>query len=427
MGSNFSWEQGFNNPLVLGKIAACRKIGKDARISFDAADYHFWLPVLESAVRASEKVGQLKHRCVEQALNDAVLTLKDCDAFLRRCDKAFTQLSSRAKTDFVMVSSVTYTGLRLFSGMKDGDVRLQWQPSQKSNFMRGVRQSRDDLSDVLRSHKISQASEGLTNVLAHVSAFDAHEAHAVATDSIDTLRGMLNLFVNSKRGVNPFSRMSAPHAVNRFRSGPYRTVHNVDGSIATKTFWYEHRWLHETPTVRFKDGKTKKFNQNLKGWWRKLQDNPLSNHIRSGLLRYCRALDQHDAEAALLGMWGALESLTGTQRDKYEVTVSRTALLFLDKETARQIAHHVRLRRNSSIHAVRTLNQEEADAILIHAETLVSRVLFFCLSEGKRFVDENELFNFLDLTLSEAKLRRTIALSKFSVEYHSRKPIPASE
>jgi hypothetical protein len=345
MGRNFNWEQGFNNPLVLGKIAACRKIEKDARVSFNSAEYHFWLPVLESAVRVSDKVGQLKHRCIEQAVGDAALTLKECDAFLRRCEKAFSQLSSRAKTDFVVVSSVTYTGQPLFSRMKDGTVRLQWQLSSKSKFMRGVRKSRENLSTVLLSHKIPREPAELTNVLARVSAVDAHDADAIATDSIDTLRGMLNLFVNSSRGVNPFSMLSRPHAVNRFRIGPYRTVHNVDGSLATETFWYEHRWLHETPTVQFKEGGTKKFNESLKGWWAKLQNNPLSSHIRLGLLRYCRALDQHDAEPALLGMWGALESLTGTQRDKYEVTVNRASQLFVDKEIARQVAHHVRLRR----------------------------------------------------------------------------------
>src|SRR5205085_574672 len=148
-----------------------------------------------------------------------------------------------------------------------------------------------------------------------------------------------------------------------------------------------------------------KFKRNLQGWWAKLQHNPLRNHIKQGLLRYCRALDLHDAEPALLEMWGALESLTGTQREKYDVTIDRAVKLFVDREDARQIAHHVRLRRNSTIHAARTLNRQEADAILVHAEKLVSRVLFFCLSEGRRFQDQSELFNFLELSLNKTTLK----------------------
>jgi hypothetical protein len=286
--------------------------------------------------------------------------------------------------------------------------------------MRVARKMREGLADIRRNHNVPEEPTEITNLLVRVSAYDPHHAHDIATDSMDNLRGMLNLFVNSNLSVNPFSRLGRPHAVNRFRQGPYRTVHKADGSLATETFWYEHRWLHESPTVKFKGGVTDKFKKNLQGWWAKLQHNPLRNHIRQGLLRYCRALDLHDAEPALLGMWGALESLTGTQREKYDVTVDRAVQLFLNRDDARQVAHHVRLRRNSTIHAARTLNREEADAILVQAEALVSRVLFFCLRDGKRFVNETELFSFLDLSLDKTALKRKVALSKFFVEYHDR-------
>jgi hypothetical protein len=102
------------------------------------------------------------------------------------------------------------------------------------------------------------------------------------------------------------------------------------------------------------------------------------------------------------------------------VTVDRTVRLFLDRDDARQVAHHVRLRRNSTIHAARTLNQQEADTILVQAETLVSQVLFFCIRDGKRFVDKSELFSFLDLSLDKTTLRRKVALSKFFVQYQER-------
>jgi hypothetical protein len=420
MNARFKWEPGFNNPLVLGKIVDCRNIAQDGRVSFNSHDYHFWLPVLESAVRASACVGHLKHRCIVQAVSDASLTLKDCEAFLQRCEKAYDQLSSRPKARFVVVMSMTYSGQPLFTRMTDGDACIQWQSNPNSKFMRVARKMREGLADIRRNHNVPEEPTEITNLLVRVSAYDPHHAHDIATDSMDNLRGMLNLFVNSNLSVNPFSRLGRPHAVNRFRQGPYRTVHKADGSLATETFWYEHRWLHESPTVKFKGGVTDKFKKNLQGWWAKLQHNPLRNHIRQGLLRYCRALDLHDAEPALLGMWGALESLTGTQREKYDVTVDRAVQLFLNRDDARQVAHHVRLRRNSTIHAARTLNREEADAILVQAEALVSRVLFFCLRDGKRFVNETELFSFLDLSLDKTALKRKVALSKFFVEYHDR-------
>lgn len=315
---------------------------------------------------------------------------------------------------------MTYSGQALFGRMIDGDVAIEWQPTSRTKFMRAARKAREGLARIRKSHGVPEEPENITHLAVHTSAYDPYDAHTVATDTVDSLRGLLNLLVNWNLSVNPFSRLSRPHAVNRFRSGPYRTVHNIDGSLATETLWYEHRWLHEVPVIKFKTGDVEKFTRNIRVWWRRLQKNSLREHVREGLLRYCRALDLHDAEPTLLDLWGALESLTGTQREKYDVTVGRTVQLFFDRDDARQIAQHVRFRRNSTIHAARTLNREEADATIVHAEFLVSRILFFCLEHGNRFADISELFQFFDLRLDDATLKRKIAISKFFVEYQQR-------
>src|SRR5689334_17341488 len=104
----FSWESGFDNPRILGHVAACRKIGSDGGVSFNAYEYGFWLPVLESAIRVHEDVGQeLKHRCISEAMSDPTLTLKGCMAFLQRCEKAYERLTARPKRKFVVVFSIT--------------------------------------------------------------------------------------------------------------------------------------------------------------------------------------------------------------------------------------------------------------------------------------------------------------------------------
>lgn len=417
---HFGWESGFDNLRVLRELAACRKIGADGRVAFASYEYRFWLPVLETAVRAQEDVGQqLKHICVSEAVNDSALTLKDGAAFLERCETAYERFTARPKQNFVVVASMTYAGDALFSRIVDGDVCIRWQTKPTSKFMRNVRESRNGLAKERQKYNVADQPSDFTTLFIDVSAYDVHDAHTLAIDSLDCLRGMLNLFVNSNRGVNPFGILLRPHAFNRFRVGPYRTVHKPDGTLATEIFWYEHRWLHETPLVKF--DKTEKFRKNLQKWWTKLQRSPLRPHIKQGFLRYCRALDLHDPEPSLTEMWGALETLTGTQREKGDLTVDRTVQLFIDRDEARQVANHIRVRRNSTVHAARTLNQHEADAILVHAETLASRVLFFCLEEGKRFTDRSEFYNFLDLRLDAAKLKRTMALSKFLVQYQSRK------
>jgi hypothetical protein len=89
---------------------------------------------------------------------------------------------------------------------------------------------------------------------------------------------MLNLLVNSTRGINPFGRhFHTPHAVNRFRRGPYQTLHNADGTLAVDMFWYEPRWQHDFETVKFQDS-ADNWKKVLCDAWSKFQRNPLTLH-----------------------------------------------------------------------------------------------------------------------------------------------------
>ena len=76
----------------------------------------------------------------------------------------------------------------------------------------------------------------------------------------------------------------------------------------------------------------------------------------------------HDAEPSLTEMWGALESLTGTQNEKGDLTVGRTVQLFRDRDDARQVANHIRVRRNSTIHAARSVVLEVRGELTVLAD-----------------------------------------------------------
>jgi hypothetical protein len=414
----FEWRNGFDSSLILAKFASIRKIDNSRSCSFDAFEYAFWLPILKTAINAESNIGSLADRCIRSALSDAKLTLNNPATFLERCERAYDKLATPQKTKFVVYSTVTYTGQKPINWLKLGDIRIQWQPSEKSKFSRTSLKARESLSHLLKSRRVSNQTNGLTVVLVHLSAQNANEAQQRATDAFDLVRGLLNLLVNSSRSINPFAELTPPHAINRFRRGPFHTVHKQDGNLALEMFWYQPRWEHEHQSVKFKD--VESYRRSVVKWWEKIERNPLRNHIRSGLLRYCRALDQHEFDAALLEMWGALEFLTGTQNEKYDVTVSRIERLFKDREDARLIANHVRIRRNLSIHAAKSLEVSESDAVLMHADILVRQILFFCIRESGRFSNKDELFEFLDVSYDERAFKRKIRLSKFFFEYQKR-------
>ncbi|QWG13649.1 hypothetical protein KMZ29_02615 [Bradyrhizobium sediminis] len=409
--AQFDWERGFNRNLILGKLKEARK--PDGR-SFDAGEYEYWLPVLSSAIRSKREAEPLKAKCIRASLSDASLTLNDPDAFIVRCDQEFERLSKRPLSKFILYTTVTYSGPKLIDWIGDDNARIYWQPSMSGNFMRKAKKAQKVQEYHRKANKVAAEHDALTPIIVHVFAYDAFDAFERANDYVDRFRGMLNLLINSGNSINPFGRLAAPHAVNKFRRGPFHSIHRPDGSLATETFWYEPRWAHNASSVEFKDPPD--YRRSLQRWWRKLQENPMREFISDALLRYCRALDLHEADASLLGMWQVLEKVTGT--DKYDLLIDRLVRLFRDHEDAREIANHVRLRRNQTVHSTHNISRE-AGAILMQTEMLASQAIFFYLENAAKFENQREIFDFLDLPLDRQKLRRQRKISDFFVRYQS--------
>jgi hypothetical protein len=413
MPKHFNWKSGCNRNLLLSKIANARTV-ESGGCSFNSAKYEFWLPVLSSAVQTDVAAASLKDRCISQSLSDASLTLNDPDAFLLRCEHAYDVLSGRPKSAYLLYTTITYSGPKLIDWIKDDSHKIVW-PSKTAKLIRKAVDARNDLEFYRTNAKVASEGDGLTPLLVHVSGYDALDAFETANDCIDRFRGMVNLLVNSTNTINPFGRLAQPHAVNRVRRGPMHTVHHPDGSLATETLWYEPRWVHDQPTVKFTDSQN--FARKLRGWWGKLQDNPIRDFTGDALLRYCRALDLHEADAALLGLWQVLERMTGT--DRYDHLVSRITRLFRDHEDAREIANHLRIRRNQTVHSAHNI-QGEAHVILHQAELLAGQILFFCLKNGGKLESHGELTEFLDLPLDERKLARHRQLTDYFIKYQNR-------
>jgi len=414
MPKHFQWQRGVNRNLILGKLKTIRK---DDGHSFDATAFTFWLPVLNSAIRTTREAERLKDACIRSSLSDASQKLNDPDAFTLRCDEEFERLSKRPQSKFILFTTITYSGPKLIDWIADDNARIYWQPSSNGNFMRKALKAQEAQEFRRKAYKISTDDVHLCPILVHVSAYDAFDAFEKANDCIDRFRGMLNLLINSTDGVNPFARLMPPHAVNKFRRGPFHSMHHPDGSLATETFWYEARWAHNYPSVKFADPPD--YKRSLHRWWRKLQENHMREFISDALLRYCRALDLHDPDASLLGMWQVLEKVTGS--DKYDLLIDRLVRLFRDHEDARAIANHIRLRRNQTVHSALNISRE-ANSILVQVETLASQVIFFYLKNAAKFENLEEIFDFLDLPLDQQKLKRQQDLSNFFIQYQTRKP-----
>lgn len=404
---SFRWEAGFDPGFILRKIDKVRTV-KDGRSSFSAFEYEFWLPVLNSAVVASGRGKALKSSVITKALSDGLYDLKQpAEQFLALCETKLSQITSAQLNDYVVFCLVTHKGPRLLTEIKDGDTRIVWDPPKSNQFYKAALATRqsDTLQSVKHSCGVNDDREGLVPVLIFVRALNPRSAYEIGVDALDHLRGIINLLINSQRQINPMAALSSspPHAINRIRRAPYQTVHKLDGTFAAEMIWYEPRWSHAAKAITF-SGSIAAHRKTIMKWWRNSKIGPLGELLSEGYVRYCRALDNHDRDVSLTELWSSLELLLGTYKN--DELVSRIVRLFEDETTARQLAEHIRVRRNATIHAGSGPDHLEADTVVMQAQRLVARTLTFLTNDHVPFKSAREFYQFLDLPLNSNELKR---------------------
>ena len=430
MSAHFSWENGFNPTLLLEKLTETRKV-VDQRVELDSFASSFWTPILSSAVRASTEAAALKDTCIKNAIFNPDSKLSKPAQFIKECEKAFKQLVGRPTERFFLFCSVTYEGKRLFETLVDPICTLTWAPAPSCQRYKRALLEREKISDLIKRYSVDQPSTGLTDVLVEVKAASAREAAEIALDAIDRFRGIINLLANNNAHRLLRFGTTTQHAVNRFRRGPFATIHKNDGELATEIVWYEPRWFHNERTIEFSPAQ-KELQKDIRRWWKRARNGPLAEHIGIGLIRYCHALDDHDLSLSMLRLWATLEMLTATTNAKYDITVNRIVRLFSDNEDARQVAEHIRKWRNANVHTATVPDGWDIDAIIHHAELLCSKLLQFCLVEGSKFSDVSELCSFLDSDLDLASLKRKRRIANSFMAFRNRiapdgkKPRPQS-
>jgi hypothetical protein len=295
----------------------------------------------------------------------------------------------------------------LFNEIIDNDIRIVWDPPKRSRIYRLALAARtaDTLKNVKANCGVCDEDKGLTTVLIFVRALNSLIAHEMAVDALDALRGIINLLINAQRTINPMPALSSapPHAINRIRRAPYETVHKSDGTLAVEMVWYEARWTHNSKPIAFIEPISKHRKVILR-WWRNMKRSPMAELLSEGYVRYCRALDNHDRDVSLMECWSALEMLLGTYKN--DELVSRVVRLFEDEAISKQLAEHIRVRRNATVHAGSGPEHLEADTIVMQAQRLVARTLTFLTNEAKPFKTQKEIYQFLDLPMNSKELER---------------------
>lgn len=404
----FEWRPGYDQNLILKNIRELRKESPTG-VAFEATKLGMWFSILKTAITPCPTMGlsfdtaeRLKRSCLRKAIFDGGAHCLNGDKFLNYCDRIFNKFTSSDPKNYLIYFEITYSGPPLFRQLKNEWAVVKWAPSPNSTFMRTAIKARQRLlTDHSNDYDLNKNS--LSPILVEVNAHKIPQAFDQANDSIDLVRGILNLVANLQMLPRIENLSNSPHAINRVRIGPAHTLHSEDGTLATPLYWYEPFWSHRVQPLRFSND-PKVVRAMVKNEWKRIHFHRLSRHLRHSIIRYCRALDQHDPNLSLLNIWSAIEFTIGSQNSRHDTIVRRLERIYSDRTEARQVLLHLRHLRNDSAHSGTRIDGEDSSYILYHGEQVLNDLISFLLNDGKFLIHAGEIAEFLDLADSNTEL-----------------------
>lgn len=364
--------------------------------------------VVESGVEFVAEIPESDRRGIVSAALFATPPPVTLDSLIAEINRRARDFLREPEQAYVLVSSIS---ARYSTELRQSEVsgrRMYFRRSLPRRFRAGYGQAVDrtrrnllgPLPDPIRP------GERYTPVWIHTRGRSHWEAVTRALDALDLLRGIWNLAINRRTWSRTTGGARRP--VNRVLLGPLHSLHHLDGSLASGVDWYEPDYVRPVQSRelsrRWTEVKEDEGNIRLC-----LTRSAYAAQLEGALCRYARSLDLFQWEAAFLGLWGVLETLTGTKpHESHDLTVKRAAFLYDDSERNLhvQVLNHLRHYRNRSVHGGES--SAAVEAYLYQLKRYVEQLLLFHLTSYYRFESIARAAEFLDLPAELADLRRRI-------------------
>lgn len=317
---------------------------------------------------------------------------------LQSCQKQELAYLRRPLTTFRLLSGVSLASSHNLPCVRIGSSTITFNPKA-----RAARQHRARLYSEAKFSLGFDLPSQYMDLSVTVRARSPFEGAQCALDAVDLVRAMWNLALN--RGKSWRKSAGRPRPVNDILLGPFHTMHNNDGSLATESWWYDPGY--SGPAKPFTDkGKIDKLFTFSKELRTHLSQSPYSNELTVSLVRYVRALDAADLNDAFLRLWSILEFLTNSTSDSYKVTVRRAAFMFADRDYSVQVLNHLMNHRNRFVHA--GTDTGEIESLVYLLKRYVDALLMFHIGNSFKFESLASAALFMDLPPSKSQIDERI-------------------
>jgi len=405
---------------IVQKIKSYRESGRNGDPFFDTEIRTLLASMIEFDLTLPEAE---KVRIISTALRQ-VLTGPDVneDNILKAISILEHQFLNQPTNRYVLATALSVKTNSLFPRKSVDGAMLTFTSSLPTDFRREHEKFKEHAKLLL----IPSLPVGYQSVRVHLHARSAAEAAQIALDRLDLLRAIWNLHLHRGRTKVTWGRRNQP--VNQILLGPLHSLHFPSGKLATDTFWYEPRYRFPSLPISLDDKRDKlfAFETQIRKCLKQLN---YKITMEQALLRYVRALDEHDWQKSFSRLWSLLELLTHTQQANYDVTIRRACFLFEERDYYRQILEHLRENRNRSTHDDE--GTEEIEALMYQLKNIIdvllvrqifNRLKFDSMAEWGEFldmsVDPNALSNQLvNLRNDITKLNRTINIVQKALRF----------
>jgi hypothetical protein len=235
-----------------------------------------------------------------------------------------------------------------------------------------------------------------------------------ALDTIDLIRGIWNLWENRKHWIGLSSGKRYP--INKFVLGPLHTLHNPNGKLATKSWWYDPEYVHPPRLLYNQPRKLANLYQFESSVRKYLRKSNYSSVLELALILYTRALDLTNWEDSFLRLWIVLENLTRTSpKDNYAVTVRRASFIFGGEEYSRQVLKSLKDYRNQVVHA--ESESVDIEGYIYQLKRHVEALLEFLIRNKYGFKNLNDAMKLFDLPCDIQALRERSNLIRSAKQF----------
>ncbi len=372
--------------VLIDKLREITTVSGDGRVGYSAFEKHEVDSVILTMLDFD---GNYSHSTIRKIFYEAQGTFAKGevftkDSFLQELNAAFVRHGRQKEKIYVMVTSISLLGGFPIKLISSGNAIIKTHSSglPKKFSTRGKHKWNNELEASPKSY---------CSITVTLKSKDRMDAFHAAIHELDYVRGVFSLLTNP---VSEFN-FGTPKigSLNRIILGGLHSLHHNDGELVDENlYWHERNYRVIKPTnIKSRDAMAKI----ARTIFRKVGLHGSASVIKSAIVRYVRAFDEHDKNIVILKLWAALESMVSPFENNAESIVRRCSFMFADRPYYAQILEHLREYRNRNVHT-----GQEIDILDYHCyqlQVFFKEAVLFYISNYKIFPTLAIANKFLDL------------------------------